>query len=737
MATIPRTYKITSSSELDSITPVSGQIIALWDTDAVYYDAPVDEGHTESAVRRKISGVKVINSLDDLTPMNDIIYVYIPSNPTEYLPSTADPSDPEDKGQPLFDLRVWVGDTTTGNWVIVGTNRDDINVKTEVIATDDKFYLTGCKTTTEDISTLLKTPKIYAQIQNNKGVIHADTFDGTIAEASHADRANTADKAIGDRNGKDITDYIYAVSGNDLPSGTQLTFTHGNNNTTTVNTRDTTYPIFSDTANGIVPKTNPPVSTDDTHLVLSGSGWIDADNMHIMADSAEKDGLDQNIANTYIKDGSLTVNSGTNINTLTLTYGDSTSGTPHIKNINVPDTKYAVFDTSNDGLVPKASGTGDTNKFLRGDHTWQSAVQPSDIYQGATSSAAGVPGLVPSAQAGHTTDYLRGDGTWGAAFSQGVAGLVPAPDVSTATAAYSLKGNGQWTADIDTKNTAGATNDTTNLLYVVGARTQGSEPVTNTNQNVYIQNNKLFSNGSEVVDLSSTQTLANKSFTIDGSDYTLGTACAATAADDLTPEIPDDATFSGDGSTTTFDFDTGVVVVRIDSVTVGGTTLSDTDYSLDDTQDPNQIIFTTAPATGTDNIEVSYVAANPDYDPAAVPTNDAVISYVSNQVTAVSTEISNKADTDMIAPGYDDTATYNVGDFCTNQAQDDVKLYKCKTAVTAAETFDPAKWDEILVTSELKQINVRVPTPPSTNGTYYLSVTVNNGTYTYGWVALP
>lgn len=46
------------------------------------------------------------------------------------------------------------------------------------------------------------------------------------------------------------------------------------------------------------------------------------------------------------------------------------------------------------------------------------------------------------------------------------------------------------------------------------------------------------------------------------------------------------------------------------------------------------------------------------------------------------------------APAYDDTETYSVGDVCTYNGQ----LYKCTTAVSTAETFDPTKWDAIDVT---------------------------------------
>lgn len=38
--------------------------------------------------------------------------------------------------------------------------------------------------------------------------------------------------------------------------------------------------------------------------------------------------------------------------------------------IALTDTTYAVFSTSKDGLVPKASASGDVNKFLKGDGTW-------------------------------------------------------------------------------------------------------------------------------------------------------------------------------------------------------------------------------------------------------------------------------------------------------------------------------------------------------------------------------
>ena len=44
--------------------------------------------------------------------------------------------------------------------------------------------------------------------------------------------------------------------------------------------------------------------------------------------------------------------------------------TNHSITISATDTTYGVFNTTTDGLVPKADGTGETNMFLKGDGTW-------------------------------------------------------------------------------------------------------------------------------------------------------------------------------------------------------------------------------------------------------------------------------------------------------------------------------------------------------------------------------
>lgn len=59
-----------------------------------------------------------------------------------------------------------------------------------------------------------------------------------------------------------------------------------------------------------------------------------------------------------------------------------------------------------------------------------------------------------------------------------------------------------WGTDANTKNTAGATNDVTNKLFLVGAREQDTSPRTYTNVNTYVSENHLFSNDSQVLNQS-------------------------------------------------------------------------------------------------------------------------------------------------------------------------------------------------------------------------------------------
>ena len=125
------------------------------------------------------------------------------------------------------------------------------------------------------------------------------------------------------------------------------------------------------------------------------------------------------------------------------------------------------------------------------------------VMAGATASADGKSGLVPQPTKGNQGKFLRGDGTW----------AVPT----------------------DTKNTAGSTNSSSKL-FLIGATSQGTNPQTYSNANVYVSPTtdsegktyyNLYSNGIQVVNLSDAQALTNKTY----NGYTLAAACAKGVTD--------------------------------------------------------------------------------------------------------------------------------------------------------------------------------------------------------------
>lgn len=82
-----------------------------------------------------------------------------------------------------------------------------------------------------------------------------------------------------------------------------------------------------------------------------------------------------------------------------------------------------------------------------------------------------------------------------------------------------------WNLLENLDNTTGATNDASKL-FIIGAKTQTTAPVTYSQEKAYIQDGKVYSNKKEVVNLSDTQTLTNKTLT---SPALTGTPTAPTA----------------------------------------------------------------------------------------------------------------------------------------------------------------------------------------------------------------
>lgn len=177
-----------------------------------------------------------------------------------------------------------------------------------------------------------------------------------------------------------------------------------------------------------------------------------------------------------------------------------------------------------------------------------------------------------------TTTYARGDHRHPSDTSK-------ADKVSGATAnnlaALDSDGNlidsgvSATSAGTDTKNTAGSTNDASKL-FIVGAKSQAANPQTYSQTNAYITAGKVYSNAIEVVNLSDTQALTNKTvngltltkattgFTVAGGttsktltvneNYTLGAACAKAVDSSITA-----------GSTSTNVPTTAAVEARINS----------------------------------------------------------------------------------------------------------------------------------------------------------------------------
>ncbi len=191
------------------------------------------------------------------------------------------------------------------------------------------------------------------------------------------------------------------------------------------------------------------------------------------------------------------------------------------------------------GIVP-APAAGEQGKFLRGDGTW---AKPTDtVYTHPTYTAVdgkpdadASPGFggtftvtdITTNTLGHVTSgtsrtiTIPGTVMGGAtAEAAGTKGLVPAP--AAGKQASFLRGDGAWVVPTNTTNTTGSTNDETNKLFVIGAKTQAASPQTYSNDNVYISSNHLYSNGKQVVNLSDTQALTNKTY----NGYTLAAASA-------------------------------------------------------------------------------------------------------------------------------------------------------------------------------------------------------------------
>ena len=149
------------------------------------------------------------------------------------------------------------------------------------------------------------------------------------------------------------------------------------------------------------------------------------------------------------------------------------------------NTTYSVVSTSADGLAPKRDGS--TTKFLRADGTW--AVPPDT---NTTYTSLKNPNSLT----------VQGNGTQSFTYDGSAAKTLNIKAGSNVSVSSDTSGNITISAtdtNTDTKNTTGTSNKTGTKLFLAGATSQGANPVTYSNSNVYIgTNNCLYSGGAKV-----------------------------------------------------------------------------------------------------------------------------------------------------------------------------------------------------------------------------------------------
>lgn len=197
-------YVTVEASKLATVPIVNGQIIAISDQDAWFYDM---EG-----LRRPVSGHNVVTEL--------------PSDTDRVYPNTLFiVSEGDNKG-----IHWWDGKSFH---LIAGLNTDE-NVNSQV-AELGIAYLVGSAEADTSTGTLKKHVKVYLDLSTGK--LHAEGFEGGPADkALTANKAELAAKAESDDKGQIIADtYIKQIK----TEGTTVTVTYGNGQTKQFETQDT------------------------------------------------------------------------------------------------------------------------------------------------------------------------------------------------------------------------------------------------------------------------------------------------------------------------------------------------------------------------------------------------------------------------------------------------------------------------------------------------------------------
>lgn len=344
----------------------------------------------------------------------------------------------------------------------------------------------------------------------------------------------TADSAVNDSNGQEIvTTYIKELSFND--SNRKLTYTKGNDTTSDITISDTTYTDYSGPGNGhgLVPAS----TTGDANRYFRVDGsWSTLPNLSgASASSAGSAGVvpapQTTDVNNYLKgDGTWSALPEFN-GTVSGIVPVPTSSNKYLFSdgtwVDLPEMQGATSTSDGvSGIVPTPTDA-DYDKFLCGDGTWSNVSIP--VF------APNVNGLVPAPIAStDNSSYLSAAGTW-ITPTLNTAGTLDIGDTSVqlsdiftgdgATVAFTLSyiPEGSITVAVDnvptteytqsndviTFNTAPATDANIVItymialssarLYITASPTQSTYSQTYTNNGIYVQSGKLYSDNSAVV----------------------------------------------------------------------------------------------------------------------------------------------------------------------------------------------------------------------------------------------
>ena len=292
----------------------------------------------------------------------------------------------------------------TAGFGITISELDDIAVDTDVIQkklnAGDNIQIDG------ETDTISATDTTYTAGAN------VSISDENVISATDTKYSAGSNISISDQNVISAVDTKYtaganvSISDQNVISAENTTYSAGANvqiNNNVISATDTKYTAGAGLElNG----TEFSVDTDTVQSKLTAGSNISINGSTISAtDTTYSAGPNIDIYNNIISTEKPRVTGGTNVSvnsvldpqTRVITY-----------TVSATDTTYNVFDTATDGLVPKANGTGDTGKYLKGDGTWST---PPDTTYNVFDTAT--DGLVPKANGTDDTGkFLKGDGTW-------------------------------------------------------------------------------------------------------------------------------------------------------------------------------------------------------------------------------------------------------------------------------------------------------------------------------------